>query len=577
MNRWAWLASIVLIQLSGALAASADELPDQARRILADRCGACHGKVNPQNGLNVLDNAYLTENGYATPGNPDESLLWDRVSTSDEAAVMPPGERLPEEELAILRRWIEGGAIAASEATLRRPFVSTADVFAAVAADLRQFPPEDHDRLRYFSITHLHNNPTVSDADLRTFRAGLSKLINSLSWEPVIVLPKPIDVHETVLRIDLVDIGWDKDNLWHRLLTEYPYGMSYQFASDQQLAADATFVCEATGSPIPIVRADWFIAKAGIPPLYHDLLRLPDGDNAAAELEKLLSVDVVRDFNENRLVRAGFIKSNVSQHNRLVDRHRSAFGAYWKSYDFASSAGRQSLAQFPLGPRFDGNRHDRTAFDHDGGEVIFNLPNGLQGYLLIDAKGKRIDRGPINVVFDSKKPLGNSEVINGISCMVCHVHGMQPFEDDIRSGHGVRGPDAVKVERLFPPQETMNRIIEKDRERFLSSLDEATGPFLRAGDEDQTPITEFREPVGAIARQFSEDLTFEDVAAELAYEDTDALKVLFRDSSYRQFGLAVLVDGKVIKRDAWEKLSPFSVYHTVADQLGIGVPERVFE
>src|SRR5690606_28014849 len=122
-----------------------------------------------------------------------------------------------------------------------------------------------------------------------------------------------------------------------------------------------------------------------------------------------------------------------------------------------------------------------------------------------------------------------------------------------------------------------NRIIEKDRERFLSSLDEATGPFLRAGDEDQTPITEFREPVGAIARQFSEDLTFEDVAAELAYEDTDALKVLFRDSSYRQFGLAVLVDGKVIKRDAWEKLSPFSFYHTVADQLGIGVPERVFE
>src|SRR5690606_34157115 len=122
--------------------------------------------------------------------------------------------------------------------------------------------------------------------------------------------------------------------------------------------------------------------------------------------------------------------------------HPAAFGAYWKSYDFGSSAGRNSLTQFPLGPRYEGNQHDRAAFEHDGGEIIFNLPNGMQGYLLVDAKGKRIDRGPINVVCDSKKPLGNSEVINCISCMVCHVHGMQPFADDILSGHGVQGAEA---------------------------------------------------------------------------------------------------------------------------------------
>ncbi|MGE4001116.1 MAG: c-type cytochrome domain-containing protein, partial [Planctomycetaceae bacterium] len=560
-----------------ALPASADEIADQARKILQDRCGTCHGKVNPQNGLNVLDFGYLTENGYIAAGKLDESALWERVSTADEDAIMPPGQRLPEAEAAILRQWIESGALAPSEGAIRRPFISTAAMFAAVAADLRNAPREDHDRLRYFSIAHLHNNPTVSDADLRTFRAALSKLVNSLSWEPVIVLPKEVDEYGTLLRIDLVSLGWDKDNLWNRILTDYPYGMSFDSVTDDKLSGDANFVYEATGSRIPIIRADWFVAKAGVPPLYHDLLQLPSGDNAAAELEKLLSVDVVRDFNENRLVRAGFIKSNVSQHNRLVDRHPAAFGAYWKSYDFASSAGRQSLLQFPLGPKFDGNPHDRAAFEHDGGELIFNLPNGMQGYLLVDKQGARIDRGPINVVFDSKKPLGNNEVINGISCMVCHVHGMQPFQDDIRSGHGIQGTDKQKLERLFLTQEKTDRFLEIDRTRFLKSLDEATGPFQRTGPDDQTPITEFREPVGAIARQFSENLHFEDVAAELGFEEPDSLKVLFNDTSYRKFGLGVLVDGKVISRDAWEKLSPFSNYQEVSDQLGTGTPERVFE
>lgn len=579
MHRRSWLAIAgLLVCACGAAPAAADELADQARKILEDRCGTCHGKVNPQNGLNVLDYGYLTENGYVTAGSLDGSMLWDRVSTADEDLVMPPGQRLPEDEAAILRQWIEGGAQAPSEGAIRRPFVSIADIYAAVAADLRTFPREDHDRLRYFSIAHLHNNPTVSDADLRTFRAALSKLVNSLSWEPVIILPEVVDKEfGTILRVDLVSLGWDKNNLWHRILVDYPYGMSYDAVTDEKLSGDANFVYEATGSRIPIIRADWFIAKAGVPPLYHDLLRLPDGDDAAAELEKLLSVDVVRDFQENRIARAGFIKSNVSQHNRLVDRHPAAFGAYWKSYDFASSAGRQSLLQFPLGPKFDGNPHERAAFEHDGGEIIFNLPNGMQGYLLVDAKGARIDRGPINVVFDSKRPLGNNEVINGISCMVCHVHGMQPFQDDIRSGHGLQGTDKQKLERLFLTQEKMDRFLEIDRNRFLKALEEATGPFQRTGADDQTPITEFREPVGAIARQFSENLNFDDVAAELGVEEPESLKVLFNDTSYRKFGLGVLVDGKVISRDSWEKTSPFSNYQEVSDQLGTGTPERVFE
>ncbi len=155
-------------------------------------------------------------------------------------------------------------------------------------------------------------------------------------------------------------------------------------------------------------------------------------------------------------------------------------------------------------------------------------------------KGKRIDKGPINVVFDSKQPLGNKEVINGISCMVCHARGMQPFDDDILKGHAATGTAAQKVTRLYPPSAEFAKVVEQDVQRFQQALSLATKRFLK-GDDDILK----REPVGAIARQFTTDLFFEDVAAELAHEKPETLKALFEDRAYRQFGLAVVAQGKV--------------------------------
>ena len=37
-------------------------------------------------------------------------------------------------------------------------------------------------------------------------------------------------------------------------------------------------------------------------------------------------------------------------------------------------------------------------FSQDGGEIIFNLPNGLQAYLIVDREGVRIDAAPISIV-----------------------------------------------------------------------------------------------------------------------------------------------------------------------------------
>ena len=45
---------------------------------------------------------------------------------------------------------------------------------------------------------------------------------------------------------------------------------------------------------------------------------------------------------------------------------------------------------------------ETKAFVHDGGEIIWSLPNGLQAYLLTKASGGLLARGPAAIVEDSE-------------------------------------------------------------------------------------------------------------------------------------------------------------------------------
>ena len=58
--------------------------------------------------------------------------------------------------------------------------------------------------------------------------------------------------------------------------------------------------------------------------------------------------------------------------------------------------GKQNLYEHPLGPK------GKNAFEHDGGESIFSLPNGFQAYYLNTADGKSLDKGPTNIVQDKR-------------------------------------------------------------------------------------------------------------------------------------------------------------------------------
>src|SRR5262249_57304279 len=143
------------------------------------------------------------------------------------------------------------------------------------------------------------------------------------------------------------------------------------------------------------------------PALYQDILQLPSN---AAELERQLRVDVAQDIQQERVARAGFNGSGVSRNNRVLERHDSMLGVYWRTYDFEAVPqnliernillpDRRNIFAYPLGPG-----GGETTFQHAGGEAIFNLPNGLQGYMLVHAVNTRINKGPTAIVSHPKRP-----------------------------------------------------------------------------------------------------------------------------------------------------------------------------
>ena len=323
-----------------------------------------------------------------------------------------------------------------------------------------------------------------------------------------------------------------------------------------------------------MVRADWFISTASRPPLYHSLVQIPED---AKQLEQALHVNVAENFYRDQLARAGFNASGVSNSNRLVERHEAAYGAYWKSYDFKSSAGSGNLFVLPLGPAFAGNQFARQAFNHDGGEIIFNLPNGLQAYMLIDAKDKRIDAGPIEVVSDGKKVSGTPLVVNGISCMSCHQHGMIRFKDQIRSGHILGGAARDKVRQLFPDAKKFDSLVTADEQRFLRSLTTAMESFLKTDDSPTVDVRDIPEPVSHIARWYiSQEMTVNEAGNELGLSDPRLFSGSIQaNPRLQELGLFPLSTNGTIKREVWEFqefiLSPFQ---ESARELKLGTPVK---
>ena len=533
------LIGLLMFMVGSQTVSAQQQIAQDAYAIFQQSCFNCHGPDGAYKETLLMEhNALITENGPVVPGNPEASRLYKRL-LGEGGQLMPlGGPPLPDPQIETVKNWILAGAPDwATVATTDGNFISPGEVLNTIETHLMSLPSFDRAYARYFTLTHLYNAGEPVRI-LQEYRKGLSKLVNSLSWGSTVTNPQPIDSEETILYIDLRRYEWDVNNAWTQIEGAYPYHISFDAPTQTALKAQLTRLQTEMACDMPSVHIDWFLANASLPPLYHDLLDLPLTDR---DLETRLEVDVARNLQIApgvRVWRAGTNSSGVSPNNRVIERHTSRYGAYWKSYDFAGSVGTQNIFNHPL------------AFTHDGGEVIFNLPNGLQGYYITTAVGSRLDAAPISIV--SNPAASDPTVRNGLSCFGCHTEGMKTFEDEVRSvieANTNPAYDKAQALRLYVEQSEMDALLQEDMDTYKEAL-EATGGTV----DDIEPISRFHEV-------FQGEVDAAYAAAVVGLETEALLEKIRENVGLQNAGLLVLDSPNgSMKRDAWRSNFPAIIY-----------------
>ncbi len=548
------LALSLFLNSSGVFARPLD-LEKEVTAIFKKSCTDCHSGANAAAGLDVTDFKKImtgqSSSGvrYVNAAEPEKSLFYQQVASD----LMPKFlDKLSAANKATILAWIRSSLPKNEAGSAGRKLIVEASILKQVLERLEVAGPLEVKKLKYISFHTLHNNPAITEQELETARKGLFKLLNSLSWNRKIIIPEAIDRERTLFEIDLDQLGWTPSN-WERIMALYPYSV-------ELLEPGMDRVKTLIGSTLPWVRGDWFVFKAARPPLYHELLQLPASKTADADLERALGIDIKKNITYGMADRAGFRGgkfgskgSGVSDHNRLIERHATRYGAYWKSYDFSASEGEQDLLNRPLGAVPDASAD--FSFKHAGGEIIFNLPNGMQAYLLTDASGVRLDEGPIEIVRD--KTHGGRPVMNGISCISCHSQGMNRQFDQVLNFSKAH-PDRFssvqsQINDLYRSDAEMKRLFDKDDAVFRNAVKAAQA-------EDGV-----REPVTITSDQFEEPLDMQKAAAELGMNETTLRNALKQRSQLGALRSALETGG--ITRDGF-----IETFKTLVKELELGLP-----
>ncbi len=545
ISKYLYLTVLIFIVLGFGTASAQQDLAQEAYTILQKNCSLCHGEHGSFTEDLVLEYTSLIGNGVIVPGNPNASEFYKRlIENTPEKPRMPWGQpALSADALETIRQWIAAGA-PNWEVQYDVNFITMDAMLSVIEDHVASLSAFDRPSARYFTLTHLYNAGGSPEA-LDAYRRALSKLVNSLSWGFEVIKPEPIDEQEMIFYIDLRHYEWDRNEAWTQIEREYPYSIEFDSETQAGLHEKLTNLRTEMDCEVPFVYVDWFLANASLPPLYHDILDLPETDQ---ELEEQLGVNVTRNINNAPGVhvwRAGFLKSGVSGYNRVVERHTSDYGAYWKSYDFAGDSDVQNIFIHPL------------TFRHDGGEVVFHLPNGLQGYYISDASGNRINEAPTTIV--SNPAASNPAVRNGLSCIGCHTEGMKTFEDEVRAEIMLRFPEGpVKDQglRLYVEQSKMDALVARDTARYRGALEKTGGVFGGTVEPVHRFYEEFQRPVEAAH------------AAAAVGLETEMFRQEIRDKQrLRDLGLAGLLEDRGVSRDTWTSNFPevISALHSPDD------------
>ncbi|MBU6173662.1 MAG: hypothetical protein KGQ60_07645, partial [Planctomycetes bacterium] len=280
----------------------------QAMDILKKSCADCHSSPPKGNDFDfILDPVKLIEKGLIDPSQPSESEILRRISEKSEDQMPPKNapekiNRPTDEEKKILEDWIRSLAPIKFKAiqpnkfkaiqpkSVKKKELEEKELIEKAIRFLDTQPVEKRRSIRFFSFRNLYQlrnspkalNPNFAkNSELADDHIALVKALNSLSWNSDFAeMDKVPDSDDLLVWVDLTTLktmvggkiaSWTEEREWKEILKEYRYGYEVNIKQFEDLQNE-------TGTPMPIIRADWFITNALSPPLYHQLLQIPENE-----------------------------------------------------------------------------------------------------------------------------------------------------------------------------------------------------------------------------------------------------------------------------------------------------------
>jgi WD40 repeat protein len=133
MNARTILASLFFLSSLHGISLSADSKPadkdagkkitytDDVLPIFRQKCGSCHNASDRKGGLTLDNYAAMMIGGSSgtvvEAGDSENSYLWSLITHTSEPTMPPNSEKLPAEQLAIIQKWIDMGALENSGST----------------------------------------------------------------------------------------------------------------------------------------------------------------------------------------------------------------------------------------------------------------------------------------------------------------------------------------------------------------------------------------------------------------------------------------------------------------------------
>lgn len=544
----------------------------KAKAVFQAACTKCHGGGAGSGPIkDILDAADLRSiPGMIDTLEPEKSQLYQSIATGR----MPLGaDKLADADIEAVREWIaegapdfEGGGGNNGGGAIGAPFISYDQEVQCVLADLSA----NVDKRKAYYTRYVTLVPQWNAGDgiaLDQLRQALDFALNSVSRQARLAKPVYIDKWHTIARIDLRDYRLEFEDWEKTLLPRYPYAFEpfeNHFSFAQELKIE-----QLTGSARGWLRADWLVSEISQPPVYYDLLRMP---KTAKELEEnYLKLNAVDQFLEGKVLRAGIRSSGVANNNRFIDLFELEYGLgatqlsgpeflYTKTYDFLDDVKNNNVLNAPFGPGIFFGKiifpwlDKSRIFQHEASEMIFTLPNGLNGYYLADGQGNIQRAAPTTIAFDplNQRPfIGEqpNEVVNGVSCMACHSSGLNPYADLVRNhvagSAGFNNAEVQAIRELFPEQSAHNNAIRSFNASFQKTILQMGMP--------KVALTRRGAPVWVAVREYLSDNQLKAFGAELYLKEEEIQRAVFHAPKLaRELGLTTAGTG-VVSRDNLEK------------------------